>query len=46
MPNKCSVGFCKTNYAGHPTHPVYKFPSDERECEIWMNALPNRIEVS
>lgn len=45
MPNKCSVGNCRSNYRslGAPYIPVYSLPSDPEERARWIRALPNVI---
>jgi hypothetical protein len=47
MPNKCCVAFCSSNYAStEKTVPAYHFPVDHDECQQWLHALPNKIEVN
>lgn len=46
MPRKCSAANCRSNYdTFHCEVTVYGFPKDIEERQLWINALPNKIEV-
>ena len=53
MPRKCVVGKCRSGYdsenkrrkaLGLPNVPVFKFPTNENEKQMWISALPNILE--
>ena len=40
MPNRCSAAGCRSNYAGEPYTPVFKFPSGSPQfVNSWLRAL-------
>ena len=42
MPRKCCVFTCKSNFASTDVSlRAFRFPSDEEEKRLWINALPN-----
>ena len=46
MPNKCYVGNCSSNSAStHEIISAYHFPNDVDERNLWLNALPNKVQV-
>ena len=47
MPYKCCVGYCKSNYASADSTDhvkMFSFPKDPIKLQLWLEALPNRIE--
>ena len=47
MPNKCSVGKCKFNYATAGDYvSTFSFPNDPIKHKMWIGALPNIINES
>ena len=39
---KCNSGFKTSKFKGH----IFGFPSDADEKLTWVNALPNKLDVS
>lgn len=46
MPNKCSVGYCNSNYDNTDERvTIHSFPRDKDEAKRWLAKLPNIITV-
>ena len=41
MPSRCAAFGCRGNYRNEPYSQMVKFPKDEAERQIWLNAMPN-----